>query len=45
VVASSPRLAAKLAEQGFTAIVTAGGAMPAQMLSALADDVAAGRFR
>jgi uroporphyrinogen-III synthase len=45
VVASSPRLAAMLAAQGFAAIVTAGGAGPAQMLGALAADVGAGRFR
>lgn len=45
VVASSPRLAAMLAGHGFAAIVTAAGAAPAQMLSALAADVAAGRFR
>lgn len=45
VVASSPRLAARLAEEGFTAIVTAESATPARMLDALAADVAAGRFR
>lgn len=44
-VASSPRLAAMLAGHGFSAIVTAGGATPGQMLAALAADVAAGRFR
>ena len=45
VVASSPRLAAMLADHGFTTIVTAESAAPARMLAALAADVAAGRFR
>lgn len=45
VVASSPRLAAMLAAQGFAAIVPAAGAGPAQMLLALAADVGSGRFR
>jgi uroporphyrinogen-III synthase len=45
VVASSPRLAAMLASQGFAAIVAADAATPARMLAALAADVASGRFR
>ncbi len=44
-VASSARLAAMLAERGFGRLVLAAGARPAQLLSALAADVAAGRFR
>lgn len=45
VVASSPRLAAMLAGQGFAAIVLAPGASPSRLLAALAADVGAGRFR
>lgn len=45
VVASSPRLAAGLAQHGFAAIVVADGAPPQAMLAALAADVAGGRFR
>ena len=45
VVASSPRLAARLAEDAFAAIVIADGAAPQALLSALAADVAGGRFR
>jgi len=45
VVASSPRLAAMLAAQGFGAIVLASGAAPSRMVEALAADVASGRFR
>ena len=45
VVASSPRLAAMLADHGFAAIVAADSATPARLLAALAADVAAGRFR
>jgi uroporphyrinogen-III synthase len=45
VVASSARLAARLAEDAFAAIVIAGGAAPNALLSALAADVAGGRFR
>lgn len=45
VVASSPRLAARLAQDAFAAIVIADGAAPGAMVSALAADVAAGRFR
>lgn len=45
VVASSARLAAMLAQHGFGAIVPAASAMPSKLLSALAADVAAGRFR
>lgn len=44
-VASSPRLAAYLAASGFRRLVMADGAMPTQMLRALAADVGAGRFR
>lgn len=44
-VASSPRLAARLAELGFQRLVVAAGATPSQMLDALAADVGAGRFR
>ena len=44
-VASSPRLAAMLADSGFAAIVTATATIPRRMLEALAVDVAAGRFR
>ncbi len=44
-VASSPRLAAALAAQGFAAIVLAEGAAPSRLLAALAADVASGRFR
>jgi uroporphyrinogen-III synthase len=44
-VASSPRLAAMLAADGFAAIVPADSAVPAALLTALAADVAAGRFR
>lgn len=44
-VASSPRLAAMLAAQGFAAIVLADGAAPTRMLAALAADVGSGRFR
>jgi len=44
-VASSPRLAAKLAGQGFSMIVVADGAPPGRLLDALAADVEAGRFR
>ncbi|KFN50636.1 uroporphyrinogen-III synthase [Arenimonas composti] len=43
-IASSPRLAAMLAEAGFTAIVPAPGPSPRQLLGALEDAVAAGRF-
>ncbi|GAB2499158.1 hypothetical protein GCM10027266_16750 [Arenimonas alkanexedens] len=45
VVASSPRLAARLAADMFAAIVIADGAAPSALLSALAADVAGGRFR
>lgn len=45
VVAASPRLAAVLADHGFSAIVPAAGARPAQLLDALVAAVAAGRFR
>jgi hypothetical protein len=45
VVASSARLAARLAEDAFAAIVIADGAAPNALLSALAADVAGGRFR
>lgn len=45
VVASSPRLAARLAEDAFAAIVVADGAAPNALLAALAADVAGGRFR
>jgi uroporphyrinogen-III synthase len=45
VVAASPRLAAQLADDGFSAIVPADGARPAQLLEALVAAVAAGRFR
>ena len=45
VVASSPRLAAMLASQGFGAIVLADGAAPSRLLAALAADVGSGRFR
>jgi uroporphyrinogen-III synthase len=45
VIAASPRLAAALADEGFSAIVPAPGARPAQLLGALAAAVAAGRFR
>ena len=45
VVASSPRLAARLAEDAFAAIVIADGAAPNALLAALAADVAGGRFR
>ena len=45
VVASSPRLAAMLAEAGFATIVSAASTVAARMLDALAADVAAGRFR
>jgi uroporphyrinogen-III synthase len=45
VVASSPRLAAMLAAQGFGAIVLADGAAPARLLAGLAADVGSGRFR
>lgn len=44
-VASSPRLAARLAAEAFAAIVIAEGASPNALLSALAADVAGGRFR
>lgn len=44
-VASSPRLAVMLAARGFAAIVPARGAVPSQLLAALADDVEGGRFR
>ncbi len=44
-VASSPRLAAMLAAQGFGAIVLAEAATPSRMLDALAADVGSGRFR
>lgn len=44
-VASSPRLAAMLASQGFGAIVLAQGAAPSHLLAALAADVGSGRFR
>ncbi|HEU0154184.1 MAG TPA: uroporphyrinogen-III synthase [Arenimonas sp.] len=44
-VASSPRLAARLAEEAFAAIVIADGAAPNALLAALAADVAGGRFR
>lgn len=44
-VASSPRLAARLAEDAFAAIVIADGASPQALLAALAADVAGGRFR
>ncbi|MDY0021863.1 uroporphyrinogen-III synthase [Arenimonas caeni] len=44
-VASSPRLAAHLAELGFRMIVLAPGAAPDTLLDALAADVARGRFR
>ncbi len=44
-VASSPRLAAMLAAQGFAAIVLAPGATPSRLLEALANDVGQGRFR
>lgn len=45
VVASSPRLAAMLAAQGFGTIVLADGAAPARLLAALAADAGSGRFR
>ncbi len=45
VVASSPRLAARLAGDAFAAIVIADGAAPNALLAALAADVAGGRFR
>lgn len=45
VVASSARLAAMLAAQGFAAIVLAQGAAPSRLLEALANDVGRGRFR
>jgi uroporphyrinogen-III synthase len=45
VVASSPRLAARLAAEAFAAIVIADGATPNALLEALAADVAGGRFR
>ena len=45
VVASSPRLAARLAGEAFAAIVIADGAAPNALLAALAADVAGGRFR
>lgn len=45
VVASSPRLAAMLAANGFAAIVLAEGAAPSRLLAALAADVGSGRFR
>ena len=45
VVASSPRLAARLAAEAFAAIVIADGAAPNALLAALAADVAGGRFR
>ena len=45
VVASSPRLAAMLASQGFAAILLADGATPSRLLAALAADVGSGRFR
>ena len=45
VVASSPRLAARLAQEAFAAIVIADGAAPNALLAALAADVAGGRFR
>lgn len=44
-VASSPRLAAMLAAQGFSMLVVADGAQPSRLLAALAADVGAGRFR
>jgi uroporphyrinogen-III synthase len=44
-VASSPRLAAMLAAQGFSMLVLADGAQPGRLLAALAADVGAGRFR
>lgn len=44
-VASSPRLAARLAQEGFAAVVLADGAAPSALLAALAHDVGRGRFR
>jgi uroporphyrinogen-III synthase len=44
-VASSPRLAARLASEGFAALVLADGAAPSALLAALAEDVGRGRFR
>lgn len=44
-VASSARLTAMLAAQGFTALVLADAAVPSRLLAALAADVASGRFR